>query len=89
MCVQRSNVPVYEIRLQGYLSPHWSHWFGDMAITHDGIGHTLLTGPVVDQAALHGLLDRAHDLGLPLLSLRCLEAGDDRETGRASQEGEL
>lgn len=87
MCVQRSDAlvhkalvhkalvpkaPVYEICLQGYLSLYWSHWFDDMVITHDGAGHTLLTGPIVDQAALHGLLDKAHDLGLPLLGLRLI-----------------
>jgi hypothetical protein len=60
----------YEIRLGGTLPPYWSRWFGDMFITYDGEGNTLLTGPVVDQAALHGLLDKARDLGLALLEVR-------------------
>jgi hypothetical protein len=60
----------YEIRLRGILPPYWTHWFGDMTITHDGEGNTVLTGPIVDQAALHGLLDKARDLGLALLEVR-------------------
>jgi hypothetical protein len=60
----------YEIRLRGTLPQYWSGWFGGMAITHDGEGNTLLTGPIVDQAALHGLLDKARDLGLALLEVR-------------------
>lgn len=60
----------YEIRLRGTLPPYWSRWFGDMTITHDGQGNTLLAGPVVDQAALHGLLDKVRDLGLALLEVR-------------------
>ncbi len=68
----------YRIRLRGTLPPHWSHWFGGMTIRHDRDGNTLLIGPVVDQAALHGLLDKARDLGMPLLELRSVqpEAGD-------------
>ncbi len=61
---------LYEIRVKGYLSPEWSHWFDDMTITHDDEGNTLLAGPVVDQAALHGLLAKVRDLGLPLLAVR-------------------
>lgn len=61
---------IYEIRVKGYLSAEWSHWFDGMAVTHDDAGHTLLIGPVVDQAALHGLLDKVRDLGLPLLAVR-------------------
>jgi len=61
----------YEIRLGGTLPLYWSRWFGDdMTIADDGEGNTLLTGPVVDQAALHGLLDKARDLGLALLEVR-------------------
>jgi len=60
----------YEIRLGGTLPLYWSRWFGDMSITYDGEGNTLLIGPVVDQAALHGLLDKARDLGLALLEVR-------------------
>jgi hypothetical protein len=60
----------YEIRLRGTLPLYWSCWFGGMTITYDDEGNTLLTGPIVDQAALHGLLDKAQDLGLALLEVR-------------------
>ena len=64
---------VYQIRLKGQLGSQWADWFGELAITHEGDGSTLLTGPVVDQAALHGLLKRVRDLGLPLISINPLE----------------
>ena len=59
---------VYQIRIKGHLSPHWAEWFGGMTITLEDNGDTLLTGPVVDQAALHGLLRKVRDLGMPLIS---------------------
>ena len=59
----------YEIRLKGQLEARWATWFDGMAITPDEEGNTLLSGPVADQAALHGLLKRVRDLGLPLLSV--------------------
>ena len=59
---------VYQIRVKGHLSPRWTHWFGDVSITLEDNGETLLTCPVVDQAALHGLLRKVRDLGLPLIS---------------------
>ena len=59
---------VYQIRLRGQLAPMWSHWFDGLALTWCA-GDTLLTGPVPDQAALHGLIRRTRDLGLPLLSV--------------------
>ena len=59
---------VYEIRVKGHLGPRWSEWFEGMAITLEDNGDTLLTGPVVDQAALHGLLTKVRDLGMPLMS---------------------
>ena len=59
---------VYQIRIEGHLGPKWTAWFGDVSITLEDDGETLLTGPVVDQAALHGLLRKVRDLGMPLLS---------------------
>ena len=59
----------YEIRLKGRLDARWAAWFDGMTLTHDGDGTTRLHGPVADQAALHGLLQRVRDLGLPLLSV--------------------
>ncbi len=59
---------VYQIRIEGHLGPKWTAWFGDVSITLEDNGETLLTGPVVDQAALHGLLRKIRDLGMPLIS---------------------
>jgi hypothetical protein len=59
---------VYQIRIKGHLGPRWSGWFEGLTITPEGDGDTLLTGPVVDQAALHGLLRKVRDLGMPLIS---------------------
>ena len=60
---------VYQIRLQGHLGSEWTDWFGGLIITLEEDGNTLLTGPVIDQAALHGLLKKVRDLGLPLVSV--------------------
>jgi hypothetical protein len=59
---------VYQIRIKGHLNRRWTEWFGDVTITLEDNGETLLTCPVVDQAALHGLLRKVRDLGLPLIS---------------------
>ena len=64
-----SQTMIYQIRLKGYLSSHWVDWFEGWAITLEEDGDTLLTGPVIDQAALHGLLKKVRDLGLPLVSV--------------------
>mgnify|MGYP000397918596 CR=1 FL=1 len=60
---------LYQIRIRGHLGRQWADWFGELTITLEENGDTLLTGPVVDQAALHGLLKKVRDLGLPLLSV--------------------
>ena len=59
---------VYQIRVKGHLGPQWTDWFAGLTITLEDNGETLLTGPVVDQAALHGLLRKVRDLGMPLIS---------------------
>ena len=69
----------YEIRLQGRLDARWSTRFDGMTLT-TGDGHTLLAGPVVDQAALHGLLHQLRDIGLPLLSVSQVEPGASSST---------
>ena len=65
---------VYEIRVKGHLDDRWSDWFEGLIITLEKNGDTLLTGPVVDQAALHGLLKKVRDLGLPLVSVSPVES---------------
>ncbi len=64
---------VYQIQIKGHLGPRWEDWFDGLTIRLEGNGDTLLTGPVVDQAALHGLLRKIRDLGLPLLSIVRIE----------------
>ena len=60
---------VYQIRVKGHLGSQWTDWFGGLTVTLEDDGETCLTGPVVDQAALHGLLRKVRDLGMPLVSV--------------------
>ena len=60
---------IYQIRIRGHLDRRWTEWFGEVSITPEDKGETLLTGQVADQAALHGLLRKVRDLGLPLISV--------------------
>jgi|BarGraNGADG00312_2_1021985.scaffolds.fasta_scaffold95097_2 hypothetical protein len=71
---------VYQIRITGQLDSRWADWFEGMTITLDG-DDTLITGPVVDQAALHGLLKRVRDLGMPLVSVSPVESGPPSTLG--------
>lgn len=74
--------PVYQIRIQGHLDEQWTEWFGGMSVTLEADGQTLLAGPVVDQAALHSLLRRIRDLGMPLISvIRVVPGRVDRDEG--------
>jgi hypothetical protein len=66
---------VYQIRIKGHLGRQWADWFEGLTITLENNGDTLLTGPVIDQAALHGVLNKVRDLGLPLVSVSPLEHG--------------
>jgi hypothetical protein len=63
----------YEIRLKGRLDARWAAWFDGLSLSHESDGTTVLSGPVIDQAALHGLLGRVCDLGLPLISITQVE----------------
>jgi hypothetical protein len=71
----------YEIRLKGHLDDRWANWFEGMTITLKEDGDTLLTGPVIDQAALHGLLKKVRDLGMPLVSVSPVEPGPPTKLG--------
>ena len=64
---------VYQIRIKGHLDDRWADWFGGLTITLEDNGDTLLTGSVVDQAALHGLLRKVRDLGMSLISVMSVE----------------
>ena len=66
---EKAQPLVYQIRIKGHLGYQWTTWFAGLTITLEDSGETLLTGQVVDQAALHGLLKKVRDLGMPLLSV--------------------
>ena len=67
---------VYQIRIKGHLGRQWTAWFGGLTIALEDNGDTLLTGPVADQAALHGLLRKVRDLGMPLLAVMGVEPNE-------------
>ena len=71
---------IYHIRIQGHLGSEWADWFGGLSVTLQDNGDTLLTGPVVDQAALHGLLRKVRDLGMPLIPVNRLQLGQTDES---------
>ena len=64
---------IYQIRIRGHLGRQWTDWFGGMSLALEEDGDTLLTGPVIDQAALYGLLKKVRDLGLALVSVNRVE----------------
>jgi hypothetical protein len=65
----------YEIRLRGHLDSRWAAWFDGLSLSNENDGTTIICGPVADQAALHGLLQKVHDLGLPLVSVTPVQPG--------------
>ena len=80
----------YRITIKGHLDSNWSDWFDGLTITMVGNGETILTGPIVDQTALHGVLIKIRDLGPPLLSLTRIEPEREKESNllmRAEAEG--
>ena len=72
-----SEQAIYQIVVQGRLASDWSEWLGQMRITYDKLGCTVLTGPVSDQAALHGILLKIRDLNLVLLAVNRIQPSDD------------
>jgi len=70
----------YEIRVEGHLDTRWAAWFDGLDLTHETDGTTVLHGPVVDQAALHGLLQKVRDLGVPLVSVIHVAPDSHRST---------
>jgi len=78
---------IYQIRIKGHLDSQWTDWFDGLTITLEENGDTLLTGPVIDQAALHGLLKKVRDLGMPLVSVSPVEPSPSTTfgTGQADQ----
>lgn len=76
---------IYQIQIEGHLDPQWATWFGEMTITLQENGKTLLTGFVVDQAALHRLLRKIRDIGAPLVSVVRLDATQPDGSGDGKQ----
>ena len=72
---RHQNPGRYEIRVEGHLDTRWAAWFDGLTLTHGGDGTTVIHGPVADQAALHGLLQKIRDLGLPLISVNHVAPG--------------
>jgi hypothetical protein len=74
----------YEIRVKGRLDTRWAAWFDGLTLTHGGDGTTIIHGPVADQAALHGLLQKTRDLGLPLISVTLVDPGHPQPPGNSA-----
>jgi hypothetical protein len=71
---------VYQIRIKGHLGHQWTEWFEGLSITLTDNGETLLTGPLIDQAALHGVLKKVRDLALPLVSVSSVKPSQEEST---------
>jgi hypothetical protein len=83
--IDSSQPTIYQIRIKGHLGREWTDWFEGLSVTLDEKGDTLLSGPVVDQAALHGLLKKVRDLSMPLVSVHRLEP-DEADASNATKE---
>lgn len=75
--MRTSDHQTYQLRVAGHLDEQWSAWFGELTLARDDDGTCTLTGPVADQAQLHGILARLRDIGATLLSLRSLDGADE------------
>ena len=81
--------PVYTIKLKGHLGQQWIGWFEGLIVTLEEDGNTLLSGPVVDQSALHGMLKKIRDLGMPLLSVNFADSNQPHEAETGEVNGDL
>ena len=72
------ELELHEIRVEGHLDERWADWLEGLRFTHESDGTTTLTGPLADQAALHGVLNRIRDLALPIVSVRRVRAAAER-----------
>ena len=79
----------YELRIQGHLGARWAAWFDGLSLTNEPDGSTLICGPVADQSALHGLLQKVRDLGLPLVSVTHVDADHTDLPTIAPQEAQI
>lgn len=80
---------VYQVRVRGHLDDSWSEWFEGLSMAHEEDGITVLTGPVTDQPALHGLLAKIRDLGLPLVSVNCIKPNEGEVPLELAERGDL
>ena len=80
MASEHALQEIYQIVVKGHLDNEWSDWFDGLTITLVDNGETILSGPIIDQTALHGVLIKIRDLGLPLLSLMCVESDGENGT---------
>ena len=85
---QNDKVRIYQIRIEGQLGQQWTDWFDGLSITPGEDSTTLLTGPVIDQSALHGLLKKVRDLGAPLVSVNRLETDGSSDPNQITK-GEI
>jgi len=76
---------IYQIRVDGHLDPQWANWFGGLTITLEKKGTTLIIGPVIDDAALHGLLKKVRDSGLRLLSVNSVETDGEEDNDHSGE----
>jgi hypothetical protein len=80
---------IFQIRIQGHLSQQWTDWFEGLIITLEEDGNTLLNGPVVDQSALHGILKKIRNLGMPLLSVNSVDPDPTTKTDTDLVKGDV
>jgi hypothetical protein len=83
------QLKIFQIRIQGHLSQQWTDWFEGLIITLEEDGNTLLDGPVVDQSALHGILKKIRDLGMPLLSVNSADPDPATKTDTDLVKGDV